>query len=135
MRIPFKRSRLPKLNLLVIDDDPLFLKTLRRAASKEQIAITECGSLEEIDAVALPETFDVAVIDYYLDGIRRELRGPKLAERLGSTPTVLVSRRGECISEQDPWPGNVRYCLNKEKGPRTILRAALRCRNRSASPA
>jgi len=128
-----KTSQMPRLNLLVIDDDPIFLKTLRRAASQEQIAITECGSLQEIDAVALPGIFDVAVVDYYLDGIRHDLRGPTLAQRLGSTPTVLVSQKEECVSERDPWPRNVRTYLNKGKGPHSILEAALRTHFRGAT--
>ena len=116
----------PKLNLLVIDDDPLFLRMLRRAASEEQIAVTECGSLDEVDAVALPGVFDVAIVDYYLDGMRQDLKGPRIAKRLGGTPTILVSQREECVSECDPWPENVRFYLNKGSGPHALLEAALK---------
>jgi CheY-like chemotaxis protein len=122
------RQTLPKLNLLVIDDDPLFLRMVRRAATSEQIAVTECNSLDEVDAVAIPGVYDVAIVDYYLDGMRNQLRGPGLAKRLGSTPTILVSQREESVSECDPWPENVRFYLNKGCGPHALLEAALKYR-------
>jgi hypothetical protein len=120
-----KKLSAPKLNVLVIDDDPLFLQKVRRAASRGQIAVTECSSLDEVDAVALAGVFDVAIVDYYLDGMRRELRGPTLAKRLGPTPTILVSQNDHCVSESDPWPGNVRFFINKCEGPNAVLQAAL----------
>ena len=120
------KKNLPKLNLLVIDDDPLFLRKLRRADTEEHIAVTECASLGEIEAVAHPGVFDVAVVDYYLDRISENLKEPMLSKRLGFTPTILVSQREECVTESEPWPQNIRYYLNKGTGLHAVIDAALK---------
>jgi DNA-binding response OmpR family regulator len=118
----------PQLHLLLIDDDPMFLKMIKRAADRERIAVTECSSIGEVEAVALSGVFDAAVVDYYLDAMKPDLKGTALAGLLGKTPTILVSQHEGCMFESDPWPQNVQYYLNKNKGPEEILRAAVRMR-------
>ncbi len=125
-KVSGRKKYKPKLHLLVVDDDPLFLRMVHRAADREHIAVTECGSLGEVEAVAMPGVFDVAIVDYYLDGISSNLKGPGIADRLGSTPTILVSQRQESICEGDPWPDNVRFYLNKEVGTQTLIDTALK---------
>jgi ActR/RegA family two-component response regulator len=125
-----KRRIRPRMSLLLVDDDPIYLKVMERAATREGIAVTGCRSIGELEAVAISGVFDAAVVDYYLDGIHSELRGTALASRIGSTPTILVSQKDECVSESDPWPSNVRQYLSKRSGPRAILAAALQMKKR-----
>ncbi len=115
-------------SVLLVDDDPLFLKQVAHAASKENISVTYCSSMAEVEVAAVPNTFDAAVIDYYLDGMADNMRGVRLAQLLGATPTVLVSQRQECVLENEAWPENVRFYLNKGRGPHAILETALQFR-------
>lgn len=125
----------PQLHLLLVDDDPLFLKTMERVAKREKIAVTRCRSLGDVESFAMPGIFDAAIVDYYLDGMERDLKGTRLAGLLGQTPTILVSRRKECIADGSAWPRNVRYYMNKDAGPEAILRAALKFRKGVRQPA
>ena len=121
---------LPRLHLLVIDDDPLFRKVIAVIGETRGIAVTACGTLQEIEAVALPDVFDTAIIDYYLDGIRRDYKGIMIARRLGQTPIILVSRRGQCLIDNQVWPATVREFIDKSKGANVILDCALRIKEK-----
>ena len=114
----------PVLHVLLVDDDPVFRKTFERLGLEMDVAVTSCGSLRELGVLALPDVFDVAVVDYYLDGVKSCLTGTAVANYLGKTPVILVSRSKEC-EDMDLWPSNIKKFLAKEAGPETILEEAL----------
>jgi ActR/RegA family two-component response regulator len=110
-------------HIVVIDDDPLFLQIMTRLGSERGIPITTCRSLEELSVLVIPNAFDVAVIDFYLDGVKDRLKGTDLVSLLKDTPVVLVSNHEE-VSD-GTWPNAVKGFVNKEHGPHAILAAAL----------
>ena len=112
--------------VLLIDDDPLTRARARQIAPKKNIALTVCGSLRELNPLASPDLFDVAVVDYYLDGVKEHLRGTDVATLLESTPVILISSNDHCVESNEAWPTSVRKFLNKSVGIDAILDEALK---------
>lgn len=112
-------------HLLIVDDDPLFLASVRRAASHRNIEVTLCGSWRELNRMANPDLFDVAVVDYYLDRIRENLLGSEVAGVMEGTPVILISASDHGAAGAETWPESVRRFLNKSVGVEAILDTAL----------
>lgn len=108
-------------NILVIDDDPVFRALIYRVAKRRAIPVTVCASIRELAGMAVPQLFDAAVVDYFLDDIKQNLVGTDVAAVLESTPVVLVSSTDQAIESGDVWPTSVRKFLNKRVGADAIL--------------
>lgn len=117
-------KRLP-LNVLVVDDDPMFRKVANRMGHLKQIAVTTCGSFEELQAVGLPDIYDAAVVDYCLDGIWQDYRGLDVALQLGRTPVILISGNKECVTRSEAWPTSIVKFIEKSEGIERILESAM----------
>jgi CheY-like chemotaxis protein len=126
MNAPNTNKSLPTLHVLVVEDDPMFRRQMEAAAAERGIAVTTCGSLREVQAMAMPDVFDLAIVDYYLDGVHRAMTGPTIARRLRDTPTLFISHDPNCIAEGESWPASVRHFMSKEAGVKRILDTALR---------
>ena len=113
--------------MLVVDDDPIFTQLMVKWGERKKIHAATCGSIKEWDTLVAPRLFDIAIIDYYLDGLKEDLKGTEVADFMGATPVILVSSRpNECLDESETWPGPVRKFVGKEKGIEAILELALR---------
>ena len=112
--------------MLLIDDDPLFRAKAEKMARKRNIAITTCASLHEMQNMAVPKLFDVAVIDYYLDGLKDRLKGTDVAYGFQETPVILVSNSDQCVHSYESWPNSVRKFVNKKTGLEAIFDSAMR---------
>ena len=108
--------------VLVLDDDPILIKSISRLAKKHKIPMTAIGSIEELKKLEDSEPFDVALIDYYLD----DIRGTDVAAALGATPVVMMSAQSaECLEDNEEWPATVRKFVNKDAGIEHALTMAL----------
>jgi CheY-like chemotaxis protein len=112
--------------VLVIDDDPLFRALITRAGQRRKIPVAACANLRELNAMAVPRLFDVAVVDYYLDDMKRYLKGTEVARALEGTPVILVSNSDDGIEDEEPWPAGVREFISKRSGIQMILNAAIK---------
>jgi len=120
------RTRLP---ILLIDDDPLIIKSLQAILEHDGHAVTAAnGGRQGIDilraAVERDERFAVVITDLgmpYVDG-RQVATAVKTACR--DTPVILLTGWGQRLLEDDDVPENVDRVLNKP--PKLYqLRAAL----------
>ena len=57
------------LQILVVDDDPIFRTLMLSAAEEKHVSVTVCASLREVEKLRRPGGFDIAVVDYYLDNL------------------------------------------------------------------
>jgi CheY-like chemotaxis protein len=115
----------PKMYMLLVDDDPVFCRVMEELGKKMNVAVTSCGSIPEITAVAVPGVFDIAVIDYNLDGARRDFKGTSVANYLKRTPSILISQSESCHQQGESWPFNIKRFIHKALGPEAIVQAAL----------
>ncbi len=121
---------LTRLRVLVVDDDPLLIKSLRDALEIDgHLVKTMNGGKEGIEAfqqsVAQGETFAVVITDLgmpYVDG-RKVASAVKAASP--STPVVLLTGWGQRLTQEGDIPPHVDRVLNKPPKLRD-LRAVLR---------
>jgi PAS domain S-box-containing protein len=119
----------PRLRILIVDDDPLLLKSLRDTLSVDgHVCVTANGGREGIDAFRAArdggQPFSVVITDLgmpYVDG--RQVAGAvKLASP--STPVLLLTGWGQRMASDGDIPSNVDRLLSKP--PKLIeLREAL----------
>lgn len=109
--------------VLVVDDDPLFCRTMARVGDKLGIEVRTCNTLTSLAALKRNERFDAAIVDYFFG----ELKGPQLSYLWDShTPVVLTSSSERSRIQTEGWPRNIQYFVPKSRGPEVILRSALK---------
>lgn len=124
MKAKKRAAKRPLFSVIVVDDDPTLLAVAERTAQMQGIAVTTCGSLSELDVLAMPGVFDVAVVDYYLDGMAHSLQGAQIAKWFGTTPVVFMSSDGALLKSTAGWPQNVKAFVQKHEGMLRIFRKA-----------
>ncbi len=112
-------------HVVLIDDDPLFLEVMTRIGRQRGVEVTTCRSLVELAMIAVVDVFDVAIIDFLLDGLKSNLRGTDIATLLKEIPVVLISSGTNELEEPSQWPAAVKAFVSKKDGPTAILRAAV----------
>jgi PAS domain S-box-containing protein len=126
---PPRRQRLPSLRILVVDDDPLLLKSLRDTLETDGHSVTTAtGGLAGLEAFSAAREndmpLDVVITDLgmpYVDG-RQVAAGIK--ELSPSTPVLLLTGWGQRLMDDGELPAHVDKVLNKP--PKlTDLRSAL----------
>ena len=85
--------------ILVTDDDPLFRARLGKIAERKGIHLYACSSLRELNTSAVPKLFDIAIVDYYLDDFKTNLKGTDIATLLEGTPVILTSVSNHCVED------------------------------------
>jgi len=109
------------LKLLLIDDDESFGHLMEVVAAQRGISLEYYPSLVELGRIGRLGDFDVAILDYYLDG----MNGIEIAEYLErfftGKPVVLVSGRsyGDALMVESP--RCVKAFVHKVRGALTIL--------------
>ncbi len=112
-------------HILLIDDDPMFRTLFAQAADKLNIQFSAVSSLRELEPFAQEKSFDIAVVDYFLDGVHENLTGLDVASFMGSTPVLLVSNSDHCVAASEVWPEAIRKFVPKRVGVAAILRSAV----------
>jgi signal transduction histidine kinase/CheY-like chemotaxis protein len=111
-------QRLPSQRILVVDDDPLLLKSLRDTLATDGHAVTTAdgglAGLEAFSAAREAEApFDLVITDLgmpYMDG-RQVASGVK--ELSASTPVILLTGWGQRLMDDGELPPHVDRVLSK----------------------
>lgn len=125
-------ASLPRLRILVIDDDPLLLKSLRDILEADGHVITAAsGGQAGIDAFTTaqqsPETFSVVITDLgmpYVDG-RKVASAIKNVSR--STPVILLTGWGQRLRAENDVPAHVDQVLSKPPKLQHLREALVQC--------
>lgn len=116
---PLLKDSMPScLRILIVDDDPLVIKSLRDTLETEGHAVTAApGGREGIDivrqSVERNEPFSVVITDLgmpYIDG-RKVASAVKMAWK--TTPVILLTGWGQRLIDESDMPANVDRILNK----------------------
>jgi CheY-like chemotaxis protein len=125
----FEHRATNRLRILVVDDDPLLLKSIRDILESDGHAVVTANHGQEAidvfqNTVALGESFAAVITDLgmpYIDG-RKVARAVKLASP--STPVILLTGWGQRLVADGEVPPHVDRVLNKPPKLRD-LRTAL----------
>lgn len=107
----------PKPRLFLLDDDPVFCQWMAKAAKRLSISLAVCSKLEDFGTKRDHREFDVALIDYFLEG----LTGSEVACLLEERPIFLVSHSERSELSPTGWPESVKGFLPKSLGADAIL--------------
>jgi signal transduction histidine kinase/DNA-binding response OmpR family regulator len=124
--------QLSRLRLLVVDDDPLLLKSLREILEADGHAIVTANHGQEgIDAFlaaqARDETFAAVITDLgmpYVDG-RKVAEAVKAASP--STPVILLTGWGQRLLDEGNVPPHIDRVLSKPPNLRALRDALAQC--------
>jgi DNA-binding response OmpR family regulator len=118
----------PAPRMLLVDDDPLFCRSVRHAAKKLGLDLTVCTTVGQVTSLQSGVPFDVAILDYFFG----ELTAFQLADLLdGEVPVLLVSNTSARQLSSDTWPGGIERFVHKNLGVDAILAEALFTARRS----
>jgi CheY-like chemotaxis protein/anti-sigma regulatory factor (Ser/Thr protein kinase) len=126
------------LRILVVDDDPLLLKSLRDALEGDgHTIVTANGGQDGIDlfrtALNDKQTFDAVMTDLgmpYVDG--RQVAGFVKAAS-PATPVILLTGWGRRLMTEGDLPANADILLSKPPKLRELREALARCREFAAA--
>lgn len=105
-------------NVLLFDDDPIFLKIAKRFADKRHLPMTAVESFEDFKQQWSRSKPDLVILDFDLE---LGLLGPQIARLLGDTPVILISRKARHMDEGAHWSDNIQSFFHKKYGlPRLI---------------
>ena len=108
--------------ILVVDDDPTFVRIMRRAAEQKGAIVTCCQSIDEFAGLKKWD-HDAVIMDYDLGAVTGFELTTYLEHFTKETiPVVLVSQSNR--SDSSRWPSSIREFVHKGLGPFAILDAA-----------
>jgi CheY-like chemotaxis protein len=118
----------PRMRILIIDDDPVLLKSLCDTLEKDGHVVTPAnGGQEGIDAFRSAHTghkrFDVVITDLgmpYVDGSRVSSAVKALSS---TTPVILLTGWGQRLRAEGDVPSHVDCVLNKPPKLREVREA------------
>ena len=121
-----------RMRILVVDDDPLLIRSLRDALEGDGHKVTTAsGGQEGIDMFRSmqlrPDSFDVVITDLgmpYVDG--RKVAGAVKAAS-PSTPVILLTGWGQRLVAENDVPPHVDHVLDKPPKLRKLREALARC--------
>ena len=114
---PVEKSR-----ILLVDDDPVFAKIIKRAAEFRGVSLAHCSTLDEFAKLQQSE-YDVLIMDYDLGAVTGlELASYYEKFSAAETPVILVSKTARLDTRK--WPDSIREFVHKDLGPLAILSAA-----------
>ncbi len=120
---------LPPLTILIVDDDPLVLESLRATLESDGHKVTaadggQAGVDSFMEIQQRGERFDVVITDLGMPHIDRRRVASAVKAASPSTPVVLLTGWGQRLVDEGDIPANVDHVLNKPPKLRD-LRAAL----------
>ena len=111
-----------KLKILLVDDDPIFCRSMQGTAKLNQIDLQVCRNIGEVMKLQGKESFDAAVLDYQFGELTALQVGHFLSE---DTPIVITSNHHRSDIHLSDWPFNIRDFVAKSQGNSMLLRRAV----------
>jgi PAS domain S-box-containing protein len=123
---------LPPLRLLLVDDDPVLLNSLRNTLEMDGHAIvTAYGGAEGIaafqDAMARGESFAAVITDLGMPHVDGRKVAAAVKDASADTPVILLTGWGQRLVADNDIPANVNQVLAKPPKLREIRQALERC--------
>jgi PAS domain S-box-containing protein len=130
-------SMLPRLRLLVVDDDPLLIEALRDILEADgHVVITANGGQAGIDAFkaghARDEPFAAVITDLGMPHVDGRAVAKTIKTASPNTPVILLTGWGKRLASENDIPPHVNYVLSKPPKPIELREALAKCFGESA---
>lgn len=111
------------MRIIILDDDPTFCYLIKREFRKIDIKVVVCDEVGDFAEKIKNSKFDLAVIDYSLDG----LNGLQVAQCVPGLKVLIISRTANWVENKKAnWSKNVVGFLHKKYGPKVMAAEILR---------
>ena len=113
-------AHLPKI--AVIDDDPLYCRVMTKVADQCHLYITCFSDLDSFFKSYKAETFNVAILDYYLGPLEVTDSISSIEVHNIDIPIVVISSSNN--RQENQWPDQIKSFIHKALGPYAAIDAA-----------
>ncbi|MEP7102188.1 MAG: ATP-binding protein, partial [Burkholderiales bacterium] len=126
LEAPAPQAPTSRLRILIIDDDPLLLKSLCDTLELDgHVVVTANGGQAGIDAFrAEPQTFDAVITDLGMPGVDGRKVAAAVKSGAGAPPVILLTGWGQRLVADGDVPAHIDRVLSKPPKLREV-RAAL----------
>jgi PAS domain S-box-containing protein len=123
---------LPRLRLLVVDDDPLLLKAIRDILEADgHVVVTANGGQAGIDvfqaALKRSEPFTAVITDLGMPHVDGRTVAGAIKAASPTTPVILLTGWGKRLASEGDFPPHVNYVLSKPPKPIELREALAQC--------
>lgn len=114
---------LPKpTSIVVLDDDPTFIKTLVKFSRRRNVDICTCETFGELVQKLKTDRPDVLIVDYNLE---ENLKGTDVAHLTNNIPILLVSGKSQWTVHHQKLHSSIKDFLHKKYGATKVIDEAL----------
>jgi CheY-like chemotaxis protein len=129
---------LPRLRLLIVDDDPILLRSLREVLEIDGHVVTSAsGGADGIaafaEARASGRSFDAVITDLGMPAVDGRRVAASIKGQSPSTPVILLTGWGERLRAEEEQTPNVDTVLSKPPKMRDVRKALASCMRARAS--
>jgi signal transduction histidine kinase/CheY-like chemotaxis protein len=130
----------PRMRLLLVDDDPLLLKSMRDTLQADgHVVVTTTGGAAGIAAfraaMAAGETFGAVITDLGMPNIDGRKVAAAIKDASPATPVIMLTGWGRRLQSEADIPAHVDYVLSKPPRLRELRETLVLCSGASAKAA
>ena len=127
----------PRMRLLLVDDDPLLLKSLRDTLQADgHVVVTTHGGAGGIkafrDAIAAGESFGAVITDLGMPNVDGRMVAAAIKDLSAATPVIMLTGWGRRLLSEEDIPPHVDHVLSKPPKLRELRETLLLCSGASA---
>jgi signal transduction histidine kinase/CheY-like chemotaxis protein len=128
----------PRMRLLLVDDDPLLLKSLRDTLQADgHVLVTTNGGAAGIktfrEAIAAGESFGAVITDLGMPNVDGRMVAAAIKDACFATPVIMLTGWGRRLLSEEDVPAHVDYVLSKPPKLRELRETLLLCSEVSAA--
>ena len=127
----------PRMRLLLVDDDPLLLKSLRDTLQADgHVIVTSNGGAAGIkafrEAKAAGESFGAVITDLGMPNIDGRMVAAAIKDASAATPVIMLTGWGRRLLSEEDVPAHVDYVLSKPPKLHELRETLALCSDASA---
>jgi DNA-binding response OmpR family regulator len=127
----------PRMRLLLVDDDPLLLKSLRDTLQADgHVIVTSNGGAAGIkafrEAKAAGESFGAVITDLGMPNIDGRMVAAAIKDASAATPVIMLTGWGRRLLSEEDIPAHVDYVLSKPPKLHELRETLALCSDASA---
>lgn len=107
--------------IILIDDDVSFRDLVKAYATAAKIPIDCYASLSEMGSFAVIGEYDIAIVDYFLEGMKGDEIAEYFAVFFPGRPVIVISADENVSCKLEKWPTCIKAFLPKSIGVAAIL--------------